>query len=118
PQGVFSRMRRHFAPGKLQGEQRKTVIQAVQKQAKAAALSASKPVLTAFLEEEQTAKLGRATGEPRHISRQPRKIDWQGGPCGCRDANCFTRDGHSRRGVETGGGQLQDLQVPMLECQN
>ena len=107
-----------FSQGKLQGEERKTVIQAVQKQAKAAALSAIQPVLRAFLEEEQTAKLGRAKGEPRHISGQPRVIDWQCGHCGCRDANCFTRDGHYRRGLETGWGHLDDLQVPMLECQN
>lgn len=108
----------HFSQGKLQGEERKTVIQAVQRQAKAAALRAIKPVLTVFLEEEQTAKLGRAKGEPGRISGQPRVIDWQCGHCGCRDANCFTRDGHYRRGLETGWGHLDDLQVPMLECQN
>lgn len=87
-------MSRRFSQGKLQAEERKTVIQAVQRQAKAAALSAIKPILTAFLEEEQTAKLGRAKGEPRHLSGQPRLIDWQCGQCGCRDANCFPRDGH------------------------
>lgn len=40
-----------FSQGKLQGAERKSVLQEVQKQAKAAALVAIKPVLTTFLEE-------------------------------------------------------------------
>ena len=46
-----------FSQGKLQGEERKSILQQVQTQAKAAALRAIKPVLSAFLEEELTAKL-------------------------------------------------------------
>src|SRR5437868_849259 len=107
----------HFSQGKLQGEERKSILQEVQTQATAAALKAIKPVLGAFLEAELTAKLGRGKREPRHMSGQPRTIDWQCGSCGCSDANQFTRDGHYRRNLETGWGELEDLQVPMLECQ-
>ncbi len=66
-----------FSQGKLQGEERKSVLQEVQKQAKAAALAAIKPVLRAFLEEELTVKLGRENGVPRRVNGQPREIDWQ-----------------------------------------
>ncbi len=106
-----------FTQGKLQGAERKSIIQAVQKQAKAAALNAIRPVLKGFLESEVTAKLGRAKGVARQISSTARPIDWQCVSCGCRDANQFTRDGHYRRNWETGWGHLEDLQVPMLECQ-
>src|SRR5260221_2718216 len=100
----------HFSQGKLQGEERKSILQEVQTQAKAAALRAIKPVLSGFLEEELTAKLGRGKREPRRVSGQARLIDWQCGSCGCSD-------GHYRRNLETGWGELEDLQVPMLECQ-
>src|ERR1700694_3353015 len=93
------------------GEKRK------KKQAKAAALNAIRPVLMGFLEAEMTSKLGRAKGEPRQMSSTQRSIDWQCARCGCSDANHFTRDGHYRRNLETGWGHLEDLQVPMLECQ-
>ena len=106
-----------FSQGKLQAAERKKIIQAVQKQAKAAALEAIKPVFSAFLEAEVTVKLGRAKGVPRQGSSTERSIDWQCAHCGCSDANQFTRDGHYRRNVETGWGHLQGLQVPMLECQ-
>ena len=106
-----------FLPGKLQGEERKTIIQSVQKQLKEAALEAVRPLLTQFCEEEVTAKLGRGQRSPRRVSGQAREIEWQCGHCGCRDANQFTRDGHYRRSLETGWGQVEGLQVPMLECQ-
>ena len=106
-----------FTQGKLQADERKSIIQVVQKQAKAAALNAIRPVLMGCLEAEVTAKLGRAKGEPRQVSSTARPIDWQCASCGCRDAHQFTRDGHYRRNVETGWGHLEDLQVPMLECQ-
>jgi putative transposase len=106
-----------FSVGKLQGAERTSVIQEVQKQAKAAALAAIKPVVKAFLEAELSAKLGREKGEARQVSGQSREIDWQCGQCGCRDANQFTRDGHYRRGLETGWGHVEGLQVPMVECQ-
>jgi hypothetical protein len=86
-----------FLPGKLQGEERKTIIQSVQKQLKEAALEAVRPLLTQFCEEEVTAKLGRGQRSPRRMSGQAREIEWQCGQCGCRDANQFTRDGHYRR---------------------
>ena len=106
-----------FSQGKLQADERKSIIQVVQKQAKDAALNAIRPVLMGFLESEVTAKLGRAKGEPRQVSSTARPIDWQCASCGCTDANQFTRDGHYRRNLETGWGHLEDLQVPMLECQ-
>jgi hypothetical protein len=106
-----------FSQGKLQGAARKSIMQAVQKQAKDAALEAIRPVLMEFLEAEVTAKGGRAIRVPRQVSSTQRPIDWQCAHCGCRDAHQFTRDGHYRRNVETGWGHLKDLQVPMLECQ-
>ena len=106
-----------FSQGKLQTEERKSILQSVQEQAKAAALNAIRPVLMGFLEAEVTAKLGRAKGVARQISPAQRPSDWQCASCGCRDANQFTRDGHYRRNLETGWGHLEDLQVPMLECQ-
>jgi hypothetical protein len=107
-----------FSQGKLQADERKSIIQVVQKQAKAAALNAIRPVLMGFLEAEVTAKLGRTKGEPRQVSSTARPIDWQCASCGCTDAHQFTRDGHYRRNLETGWGHLEDLQVPMLECQH
>jgi len=106
-----------FSQGKLQANERRSIIQGVQKQAKAAALNAIRPVLMDFLEAEVTAKLGRTKGESRQVSSTQRSIDWQCAHCGCNDANQFTRDGHYRRNLETGWGHLEDLQVPMLECQ-
>ena len=101
----------------LQGKERKEIIEAVQRQAKTAALQAIQPVLTGFLEAEVALKLGREKGANRHSSSQKREIDWKCGYCGCQDANQFTRDGHYKRNLETGWEHVQDLQVPMLECQ-
>jgi putative transposase len=106
-----------FLPGKLKGEERKTIIQKVQTELKAAAIEAIKPLLTQFCEEEVSVKLGRQKGELRRVSGQVRESDWQCGFCGCRDANQFIRDGHYRRALETNWGHVQGLQVPMLECQ-
>src|SRR5712691_96705 len=106
-----------FMAGKLKGEERKAIIQGVQKQMQEAALGAIKPLLTEFCEEELTVKLGRGKREPRRVSGQAREIDWQCGQCGCRDANQFMRDGQYRRGLSTGWGQVEALKVPMLECQ-
>ncbi len=107
----------HFHQGKLQSQERISIIHEVQQQAKAAALTAIKPLITAFLQAEQQAKLGRKNGEPRRVSSQPREIDWVCGQCGCHDAHQFTRDGHYRRTLATGWGLLEGVQVPMLECQ-
>jgi putative transposase len=106
-----------FAQGKLKGEERKSIIQEIQRQAKAAAVTAVKPVFTAYLEAEVTAKLGRGKREPQRVSEQACEIDWQCASCGSRDANQFIRDGHYRRDLETGWGHLEGVQVPMLECQ-
>lgn len=45
-------MSRAFSSGKLQGQERKEILQAVQEQAKVAACAAIKPILEAFLEAE------------------------------------------------------------------
>jgi len=103
--------------GKLKGEDRKAIIQDVQKHLQEAVLGAIRPLLTAFCEEELTVKLGRGKREPRRVGGQAREIEWQCGKCGCRDANHFTRDGHYRRSLETGWGHLEGLRVPMVECQ-
>lgn len=101
----------------LQGKERQPIIEAVQQQAKAAAWQAIKPVLTAFLEAEVALKLGREKGASRQISSQKHEIDWRCGYCGCSDAHQFTREGHDKRTLETGWGHVQDVQIPMLECQ-
>ncbi len=74
-------MSRAFSSGKLQGQERKEILQAVQEQAKAAACAAIQPILEAFLETEVSVKLGREKGEARRISREPRTVDWQCGFC-------------------------------------
>jgi putative transposase len=105
-----------FLAGKLEGEERKAILQAVQKQVQEAVVAAIRPLLTEFCEAEVTAKLGREKGVPRPTNGQACEIDWQCGHCGCCDANQFMRDGHYRRSLETGWGQVQGLQVPMVEC--
>jgi Transposase, Mutator family len=53
----------------------------------------------------------------RQMGQQPREIDWKCVNCGCCDANQFIRDGHYRRDLQTGLGLVQNMQIPMLECQ-
>jgi hypothetical protein len=107
-----------FSQEKLRGEKRREVIKSIQKEMQIAALGAALGVMTVCLEEEVTAKLGREKGSPRRVSSQIREIDWKCKNCGCKDANQFTRDGHYRRNLETGWGHIQNLQVPVLECQS
>src|SRR5713101_1083095 len=106
-----------FMAGKLKGEERKAIIQGVQKQLQEAALGAIKPLLTEFCEAELTVKLGRGKRESRRVGGHAHEIDWQCVHGGCRDANQFTRDGHYRRALETGWGHVEGLRVPMVECQ-
>jgi transposase-like protein len=82
-----------------------------------AAQEAVRGVVTEVVEAEVTAKLGREKGQPREAESQARESDWKCGHCGCSDANQFIRDGHYRRELQTGWGTVQNLQVPMLECQ-
>lgn len=106
-----------FSQGKLLGETRRNVLKAIQRELQEAAVRAIKGVMEVSLEEEVTAKLGREKGQPRRVSSQVREIDWRCANCGCNDANQFTRDGHYRRNLETGWGHIQNMRVPMLECQ-
>ena len=106
----------HFQQGNLEEHERQAILEAVYQQAKAAATAAVKAVVEALLEAEVTAKLGREKGAMRHISAQPREVEWVCGQCGCCDAQHFTRDGHYRRSLQTGWGSIQELRVPMLEC--
>jgi transposase-like protein len=82
-----------------------------------AAQEAVRGVVSEVVEAEVTAKLGREKGQPRQTQSQERAIDWKCGHCGCSDANQFIRDGHYRRELQTGWGTVQNLPVPMLECQ-
>jgi len=106
-----------FSQGKLQDQERKTILQAVQSHMQTAAQEAVRGVVTKVVEAEVTAKLGREKGQPRETKSQARESDWKCGHCGCSDANQFIRDGHYRRELQTGWGTVQNLQVPMLECQ-
>ena len=74
-----------FLPGELKGEERKTLIQAVQRELQEAAIEAIRPLLTQFCEAEVRAKLGRGKGEGRTVSRQTREIDWQCGRLCCKN---------------------------------
>jgi putative transposase len=106
-----------FSQGKLLGETRRNVVKAIQKEMQKAAVKAITGVMETSLEDEVTAKLGREKGQPRRVSSQVREIDWRCANCGCNDANQFIRDGHYRRNLETGWGHVQNMRVPMLECQ-
>src|SRR6266487_1673584 len=107
----------HFRQGKMEAPERQAILEEVYQQAKGAATAAVKAVVEALLEAEVTAKLGREKGAVRHISGQSRSSDWVCGHCGCQDAQQFTRDGHYRRSLQTSWGSIQELRVPMLECQ-
>ena len=91
----------HFGQGKLEAHERQAILEEVYQHAKAAATTAVKAVVEAMLEAEVTAKLGREKAAVRHISSQPRVIDWACAHCGCCDAEHFTRDGHYRRSLLT-----------------
>jgi transposase-like protein len=106
-----------FSQGKLQDQEQKTILQHVQSHMQRVAQEAVRGVVTEVVEAEVTAKLGREKGQPREAKSQERAIDWKCGHCGCSDANQFIRDGHYRRDLHTGWGTIQNLQVPMLECQ-
>jgi hypothetical protein len=107
-----------FCQGKLQDQERKTILQQVQSHMQKAAQEAVRDVVTEVVEAEVIAKLGREKGQPRQANGQAREIDWECGNCGCTNANHFIRDGHYRRDLQTGWGTIQNLQVPMLECQH
>jgi transposase-like protein len=107
----------HFSQGKLQDQEQKTILQQVQCHIQKVAQEAVRKVMTEVVEAEVTAKLGREKGQPRQAQSQERAIDWHCGHCGCGDANQFIRDGHYRRELQTGWGVIENLQVPMLECQ-
>ncbi len=106
-----------FSQGKLQEEERQTILHQVQCHMQQVAQEAVREVVTEVVEAEVTAKLGRKKGQRRQTNGQAREIDWRCKNCGCTDANCFIRDGHYRRELQTGWGSIQNLQVPMLECQ-
>lgn len=105
-----------FSAGKLNGLERQAVIEAVQSQMQEAVLAALHPLFKAFFQAEVSAKLGRAKGEARQISRTARAIDWRCSHCGNNDADQMWRDGHYQRNLATGWGYLMGLKIPMLEC--
>ncbi len=106
-----------FSQGKLKAAERRAIVQAIESQIQQVIIEGVTLVLQAFLEQEVTTKLGGPKRSPRRVSSEMRAIDWQCAGCGCEDANQFTRDGHSRRTLETGWGHLDSLRVPMGECQ-
>jgi putative transposase len=107
-----------FSQGKLQDQERKTILQQVQCHMQKVAQEAVRGVVGEVMEEEVRAKLGREKGQARVGNGQAREIDWKCNNCGCTDANHFTRDGQYQRELQTGWGTIQNLQVPMLECQH
>jgi putative transposase len=107
-----------FRQGKLPEEERKTILQQVHSHMQQAAQEAVRGIAIDMMEKEVTAKLWREKGQVRVTNGQVREIDWRCNNCGCTDANQFTRDGHYRRELQTGWGTIENLQVPMLECQH
>ncbi len=63
-----------FSQGKLQEEERKTLLQQVQSHMQKVAREAVQEVVLEMMEAEVTAKLGREKGQPRQ--NQERVIDW------------------------------------------
>ena len=80
-----------FSLAKLKGEERRAILQAIESQMQQVIIDGVTQVLQEFLEQEVTTKLGRAKRSPRRISSQARPVDWQCAPCGCSDANQFTK---------------------------
>src|SRR5947208_13931095 len=95
-----------FRQGKLQDQERKTILQHVQCHMQRVAQEAVRGVVTEVVEAEVTAKLRREKGQPREAKSQERAIDWKCGQSGCSDANKLSRDGHYRRELQTGWGLL------------
>src|SRR5260370_39985825 len=93
-----------FSQGKLQSQERKTILQEVQHQMQREALEAIRGVATGGLAAEVTAKLGREKGQPREAKSQARAIDWQCGTCECTYATQFRRDATHPPGLRTCGG--------------
>src|SRR5258708_35776905 len=93
-----------FSQGKLQEEERKTILQQVQCHMQQVAQEAVREVATEVVEAEVTAKLRREKGQPRQS--QERAIGWKCKDCECSDANQFIRDGHYGRGLQTGWGVI------------
>jgi hypothetical protein len=81
-----------FSQGKLQEQERKTILQQIQSHMQKAAQEAVRGVVTEVVEAEVTAKLGREKGQPREAKNQERAIDWKCRHCGCSDANRFIRE--------------------------
>ncbi len=90
-----------FSQGKLQEEERKTILQQVQCHMQKVAQEAVREVVTEMMEAEVTAKLGREKGQMRQS--QERVIDWKCKQCGYSDANQFIRDGDTPHGLKPGG---------------
>jgi hypothetical protein len=72
-------MSRQCSQGKLQDEERKTILQQVQSHMQKVAQEAVRGVVTEVVEAEVTAKLGREKGQPRVANGQEREIDWKCG---------------------------------------
>lgn len=77
-------------------------------------------VLSQFINEaldgEVTKRLQRPRRAPRADSGQA-QLPWRCHRCGTTLARDFQRDGHYRRGLQTTLGSLNEIRVPMLECQ-
>lgn len=96
--------------GKLQGEERKSILQEVQKQAEAAALAAIGPGVMAFLEEEVTAKSGWGKREPRRVSEQQRiRYRTCSGNQWRNRTLCTSIDYRWVEGVQEGGHTMDEL---------
>ncbi len=68
--------------GKLKGEERKAVIQGVQRQLQEAVLGAIKPLLTEFCEAELTVKLGRGNESHDGSADKPVRLSGSAGIVG------------------------------------
>ncbi len=89
--------------------------QGVRQRAQQVVAAALQGLVNGVLDDEVTTALGRARRAPRSASGGT-QVPWACGRCGTQGARDFERDGHYRRQLQTTGGSLTEIRVPMLEC--
>jgi transposase-like protein len=89
--------------------------QSVMARAQEVVAGALRELVNGSLDDEVTGALGRERRAPRAASGEV-ELPWGCGRCGTRRARDFERDGHYPRQLQTTGGSLAEVRVPMLEC--
>ena len=103
------------APAVVNRADRYRTWQSVWCRAQQVVADALRELVNGVLDEEVTVALGRGHRAPRSASGEV-ELPWGCGRCGTRRACDFERDGHYSRQLQTTGGSLTAVRVPMLEC--